>query len=289
MVRAVIEDAARLAFVALCSAAFVLSCFVCPALADEDEQEDSPSPVQVEQSQVETYNYNGQLDYLGQLLANQNDLLREVKTSNNELLALLVADTHEGEDVETDKDEEPSEEVRLLEHIDDSLSELTGTVREDEQEIQYNLDRAAQQTFVCYGNVSPTGTYASYAAGFIPRLGWSDHYVFLQDTNGSYVMVMGRLTSPDANTIVGDGCSWIRWYYSGSNGYVVERGSGDVSVTLNNHMVCSDLPNWPLLGDASVELQRRELMFYAIVATVWACLAVVWRFGLRMRTSVVSE
>lgn len=283
------QDAARLAFVTLCAAALVLSCFVCPALADEDEQEVSSAPVQVEQPQIETYNYNGQLEYLGQLLANQNDLLREVKTSNNELLALLVADTHEGEEVTTVEEEEPSEEVKLLEHIDDSLSMLSGSVREEEQEIQYNVERAATQAFVCYGNVAPTGTYASYAAGFIPRLGWSDNYVYLQDTNGSYVMVMGKLTSPDANTIVGNNCEWIRWYYSGSNGYVVERGSGNVSVTLNNHMVCSDLPSWPLLGDASVELQRRELMFYAIVATVWACLAVVWRFGLRMRTSVVSE
>ncbi len=177
------------------------------------------------------------------------------------------------------------QQVDLLTKIDETLTQISG--RDESMQLQESGPvRASSVAFVAYANAPANGTYAQYAVGILPKIGWDDHYVFLQDANSSYVMAYGNLSRVDDNTISGSDVHWVRWYYSGTQyGYQTESGQGQVSVTLNNHVVLSSLSDFPTLGDGTEQL-RREVMFYAFVAVTIFCLASVWNFTIRLRGAV---
>lgn len=146
-----------------------------------------------------------------------------------------------------------------------------------------NLD-AASQSWTVYANASPTGTYATYAKQLIPKMGWDDDYVYFQDSSSSYVLVYGPLDFRSAGTFTGSDCKYVRWYYSGSgSGYLVQSGHGDISVSVGNYVVLSNLGDYPLLDDG-VTLLRQEVCFYAVVAVVLYSLHCAWSFLLRNRS-----
>lgn len=242
----------------------------CGAYADEETA--APSGV----------DYTSQLE--GIRIEVQN-LSSDVQTLSTELQKQEVL-----ESVETES--ETSRQVELLSTISEQLTTISGNTAEATETATDSLGgtRAASVTLSAYSNVSPTGAYATYAAGYLPRLGWSDHYCFLQDSNSSYVMVWGDLTKEDATTITGSSCNWVRWYYfQQSTGYIMESGTGAVSISTNDHVVLSDLDGWPMLSGSSDELLRREVMWYAVVGIAVFSLLHVWSFSLRTRTSVVPE
>lgn len=139
-------------------------------------------------------------------------------------------------------------------------------------------------TFTVYSHVSPTGTYATYAKQIIPKMGWDDDYVYFQDSSSSYTLVYGSLDYRTAGTFTGQGCNYVRWYYSGTgSGYVVQSGTADVSVSVGNYVVLSNLGNYPLLDDG-ITLLRQEVCFYALVAVILFSLHTVWSFLLRNRS-----
>lgn len=183
--------------------------------------------------------------------------------------------------VEGEKDE-----LDYLISIDDKLSEITLRETAEDAEVQaVGGTRATTYTFGAYTNPSPTGTYATYALGLLPRVGFGEHYVYLQDTQSSYVFVWGELTATSSSQVTGD-AKWVRWYNAGTQyGYVQESGSGSVTVNTNNHVIISDLQGWPMLTGSNSEMVRREVGFYAQVAVVLFVLAGVWSFTLRYRTS----
>lgn len=129
-----------------------------------------------------------------------------------------------------------------------------------------------------YGNASPTNQYAVYAAGLIKEVPLNGHYAFLQDTATSYVFVAGTGDSLAALS----GASWWRWYNAGNlRGWVLERGSGSVSVRDSEYTVLSDLEGYPALQDSGIEQLRREVMLYASVVVVAHVLGRVWSYQLR--------
>lgn len=144
-------------------------------------------------------------------------------------------------------------------------------------------------TFTAYANVLPTSTYATYARQIVPKMGWKDDYVFMQDSSSSYVLFYGDIDFASAGTFSGTGCDYIRWYFSGNSaGYVVQRGNADVVANVGNYMVCSSLDKYPLLDDG-VTLFRQEVCFYALVAVIVYSLHCALSFTLRMRATAVSE
>lgn len=173
-------------------------------------------------------------------------------------------------------------ELDYLASIDAKLDGLAP----DEVEIEQQESRAAVSinTFTAYQNVSPTGAYASYAKGMLPKVGFNQHYCFLQDSNSSYVFVWGDLRN--GNSITGTNVIWVRWYYANNNvGYVEEFGGGDVTISPNNHVILTDLGNHPML-DANDELFRKEVGYYAVVTVALFSLVSVWGFVVRLRGSV---
>lgn len=180
-------------------------------------------------------------------------------------------------------------ELQVLQRIDSKLLEVVGSTVADGDIDMTSYDRAASLVLTAYGNTSPTSQYANYARGIVPKLGWDDHYVFLQDGTSSYVMVWGDLELADSNTITGSGCKYTRWYFvNQSTGYQCESGTSDVSVTLRGYQVISDLGDLPMFSETSDELTRRELMLYAVVAVCVFSLHSVWRYLLRNRAGIAD-
>lgn len=175
--------------------------------------------------------------------------------------------------------------------IDEKLSDISSKMAVPEEQEQKSVTRAASFNFVAYQNVSPTNQYACYASGIIPRMRWSEHYVFLQDTSSSYVMVYGdSLEYSGNNTFTGTSCRYVRWYYSNQTvGYLTESGTADVSVSTSGHVVLSDLATYPMLEGTEQHCIRVEVAFYACVALVIRTLHHVWRFTLRNGNGTMAD
>ena len=177
-----------------------------------------------------------------------------------------------------------------LSSIEDKLSTIAGNSSEPEIAEQKSVQtRASSIAFVAYSNAPSSGTYVNYASGYLSQMGYSDNYVFLQDTSSSYVFVFGDLSPIDTNTISGSNVKWVRWYYSNNNvGYVMETGQSNVTITTNNHVVLSSLPKWPSMSGSSDEQLRKEVGFYALVLVSCSVLRDIWSFLVRMRTASLS-
>lgn len=251
------------------------------ALADETE------PVQPVQS---TPDYSTRLDTLS---GDVERLRQTVEGQRSEIVTHLITMetlmTPLPEPVETvEKKEEKSEETKQLEKIGEQLEsiqkELTPEVVEVEEQKPVSATKATV-TFTAYGNANPTNQYAQYSIGLLPRLGYGEHYIYLQDTSSSYVFVYGDLRRTDTNSYSGN-AKYVRWYYVNNvNGYVQENGSGNVIVSTAGHVVMSDLEDRPMLAVGS-ELIRREVGFYALTACSIFCLASVLGFCVRLRGAV---
>lgn len=270
-------------FSALVASAVALVALPARALADEGE--DVAQPVVVPST---TYDYSQKLDTISQDVrgvGSSVDLERTDVVNHLITIETLLSPTPEPEPVQEVK-EEKSDELKTLESIDKGIEALSETLATEvvEVEQQAPLKAASRATFAAYANASPTNQYAYYAAGYLPRMGFGEHYAYLQDTSSSYVLVWGNLTESDGG-ITGSG-QWVRWYYaSNSVGYVTETGSGSVTVSPSGHVVLSDLDGYPMLvvGD---ELLRREVGFYAVVACAVFCLSSVLGFCVRLRGAV---
>ena len=186
-------------------------------------------------------------------------------------------------DVKSVEDEEKSDETKELEKIGKRLEGIQETLVTTGEEIEEQKPLSgskAAASFSAYANVSPTNQYALYAEGFMPRMGYKDHYVFLQDTSSSYVLVWGSLDKSGSN-ITGN-ANWVRWYYqNNASGFVQESGSGNVTINPSGHVVLTDLDGYPMLGVEN-ELLRKELGYYGLVAVCVYSLFHVLGFTLRV-------
>lgn len=136
----------------------------------------------------------------------------------------------------------------------------------------------ASISLTAYGNVSPTNQYAVYSQGLLKEVPLNGHYVFMQDSATSYVFVAGK---GDSLAALSD-ASWWRWYNAGVNrGWVLERGTGSVSVRDGDYTVLSDFEGYPGLQDSGIEQIRREVAMYALVLAVAHVLYSVWTYELR--------
>lgn len=193
------------------------------------------------------------------------------------------------EDVKEDAKEEKAEEQSgkvATEQVKDSQAteDVEETGKEQPMEdTSTEVGEPLQQTratisLSAYGNVSPTNQYAVYSTGLLKEVPYDGHYVFLQDTNQSYIMVVGKGDSPYSL----QDCKWWRWYNAGVNvGWVLERGSGSVSVSAGRYQIISDFDGYPALQENSTEVLRREVSLYALVAAVMHVLYCVWSYELR--------
>lgn len=253
----------------------------CNALAEDDEGVTSYTGAPVSAPSLD---YSSRFDSLdGAVSVLNGNLAIQQETLDRHLTNIEQLLTPEPE---VPKDENAKDELDYLISIDDKLSEITlkDTVENEVQPITREGAKAASVTLTAYANSPATGTYATYALGMLPRVGFNEHYVFVQDTQSSYVFAWGELSPTSSTAISGTG-SWVRWYNAGTQiGYVQESGTGSVTVNTGNHIVISDLQGRPMLTGSNSEVVRKEVGFYAQVACVLFSLATVWAFLLRMRS-----
>lgn len=219
-----------------------------------------------------------------------NDLpVVQVNTDNTETNKKIDQLTHVMGEVSTKLDK--LEDIdKGLDDVESSVTGVSGKVdgiiagqATPEPAPVEKLAAGSRLVINAYANVSPTGTYATYAKQLIPKMDWNDDYVYVQDSSSSYVIVWGDLEYHSAGTVTGSQCEYVRWYYSGTgSGYVVQSGSGDVELNLGNYVVLSSLGDYPLLDDGFT-LYRQEVAFYALCAVVIYSLHHCWGFLLRMR------
>lgn len=244
-------------------------------------------PTELEQPATET-TQQPEPDLVVQV--DQSQVLQQLDTISIQLdnLTQVVTPVPDKDEIKTDDENEDSPELTQLKEINDKVGILTnGQIEPEETELK-PVKAAANVTVVAYGNVSPTSQYAHYAAQIVPKMQWNDDYVFVQTANSEYYLFWGDLSQPDSGTITGT-AMWVRWYFTGNTtGYVMQDGSGQVSISTNGYTVLSTKGNYPLLDDGT-DMLHKEVTFYALVACALFSLRYVWAFLVRMRGSVVSE
>lgn len=266
-----------------CALALALCCPL-PAMADEEDA--------VESGSTGVMDYSDFLEDLDSHLVEGNQDrnwgYEQIVTHLLTIESYLEPKPEPVEIVDEVSIEEGPTEIELLEHIDETLTEL---VEEPEPVQKEGVEplRATRLSLSAYTNVSSTNQYAEYAKGLLPRVGFDKHYCFLQDEQQAYTFVWGNLSKVDATTISGTDCCYMRWYWaSQSQGWLVQSGTADVAISTGSRVVLSDLEGFSML-DAQQDSLRKEVGFYAVVAAALFSLRFVWSFLVRMRGSVVSE
>lgn len=255
----------------LTSLVFVLV-FCSTAMAEETESIDSGS-----QDVLVAQTFDD-----GPIRQRIDGLTGHVQAIEEKIDQLITIQTPKEEKTEANAPE--SEELAELKSINENIGILIEQNNADPDAPQKSDSlRASTITSVAYGNVSPTSQYATYASNVLPKLGWSEHYVFWQDGQQSYVMAWGDL-GYENRTFTGSGCNYLHWYWQSQQaGYVVESGTANISLSSAGYTVLSDLDVWPALPNQTNEVMRREIMLYSVVAVAAASLAFVWSYTLRNR------
>lgn len=191
----------------------------------------------------------------------------------------------EGNAEEKDSEEEVSQDTGEDEtHETEGVSskQLLQSGNDEDESITVSSVKAlgdrASVTFSAYANMNPSSTYALYAEGLLKEVGQDESYCLVQDSNASYAFVVGKADSISSFS----DARWWRWYNTTGYGWRLERGSGNASVNAGSFQVISNLKGYPSLVTEVQEVFRREVMFYALVATCVFCLASVWGFSIRV-------
>lgn len=149
-------------------------------------------------------------------------------------------------------------------------------------------DSRASLPGAVYESVSPNSSYANFASALLPKLGWSDDYVFFRGGENEYFFVYGNLDF-QGGRFVGSGCSFTRFYYSGSSrGYLCDSGTSDVSLSVDGYIVLSNLGLYPTLTGSDA-LSTHMLAFVSSVALGLFAISRLLSFTLRTRMEVVSN
>ena len=211
----------------------------------------------------------------------------EVPETVDETKKEVIEDAKEEKTIEPVATEEPKQEpdTKAKEAVEEEREELS--MEDDPTKVEYAEPiggTKAPISITAWTNSNPTSQYAHYAEGLLSEVPYGGHYVFVQDTQQSYVFAVGEGDSISSLT----NGKWWRWYNVQGRGYILERGSGNISVSAGDYTVLSDFSEWPSLVEETGEVTRREIMLYACAAAVGALLARIWSFCLRWAT-VSSE
>lgn len=117
-----------------------------------------------------------------------------------------------------------------------------------------------------YGSIGTT--YLEYMRGFLPKLGFRDHYVSARTSQYDYIFAYGSLEYT-GSLFRGNNITVIRWNTYNTGTYY---SSVESSFNLNpsGYMVYSDLTNiYPSLADTAGISSRQILILLTIMGLVW--------------------
>ena len=159
-------------------------------------------------------------------------------------------------------------------YIDDELdSDLYDYVQDNQYDfpdpdldIDYDEPQVYSNYDTYYGAIS--STYLEYMRGFLPKLGFKDHYVAARTGQYTYVFAFGDLEYT-GRLFTGRDITVITFYTNnnGSYSYAVESA---FTLDTNNYLVYSDLSDvYPSLADTSGISSRQILILLTIMGLVW--------------------
>lgn len=118
-----------------------------------------------------------------------------------------------------------------------------------------------------YGAIS--STYLEYMRGFLPKLGFRQHYVASRTSQYTYIFAYGEELSFNGSRFVGSNIQVITWNTSG-NGSVYHNVEGSFSLNPGNFLVYTDLTGiYPTLTDLAGFTSRQLIIAFSIVFLVW--------------------
>lgn len=118
-----------------------------------------------------------------------------------------------------------------------------------------------------YGAIS--STYLEYMRGFLPKLGFKQHYVASRTGQYTYIFAYGEELSFNGSRFIGSDIQVITWNTSGS-GSVYHNVEGSFSLNPGNFLVYTDLTGiYPTLTDLAGFTSRQLIIMFSIVFLVW--------------------
>lgn len=159
----------------------------------------------------------------------------------------------------------PSDPVGLIENNDgyDIIPESSPSLDFDNYDDEID-PLASYNTY--YGSIS--STYLEYMRGFIPKLGFRDHYVAARTSQYNYIFAFGNIEFT-GSLFRGNNINVVTFntYNNGSYSFNVESS---FNLNPSGYMVYSDLSDmYPSLADSSSFTARQILFILIIMGLVW--------------------
>lgn len=174
-----------------------------------------------------------------------DDIYQELLDKLNDVDFNFSGDSH--------ADEEPEEG-----YIDDSDLAFDSDL-DSEFDLYANYD-------TYYGSISTT--YLEYMRGYLPKLGFREHYVGARTGQYEYIFAYGEDLSYSGNLFTGRNVHVIKWW-TNNNGSFSHNVESSFNLSSNNYLVYSDLSDaYPSLADLSGFTLRQILILACITALV---------------------
>lgn len=117
-----------------------------------------------------------------------------------------------------------------------------------------------------YGSIG--STYLEYMRGYLPKLGFREHYVAARTSQYQYIFAYGEDLSFNGNLFTGHDINVVTWL-TNNNGSFSHNVESSFNLSANNYLVYSDLSDiYPTLSDLSGFTLRQILILAVIVALV---------------------
>lgn len=117
-----------------------------------------------------------------------------------------------------------------------------------------------------YGAIGTT--YLEYMRGFLPKLGFKDHYVAARTSQYDYIFAYGDLEFT-GTLFRGNNITVIRWNTYNTGTYY-HGNESSFNLSTGGYMVYSDLSNfYPSLADTAGISSRQILILLTIMGLVW--------------------
>lgn len=133
-----------------------------------------------------------------------------------------------------------------------------------------------------YGGIGTT--YLEYMRGFLPKLGFDDHYVASRVSQYQYIFAYGSDLSFDGALFTGTDIMVITWY-TNNNGIYTSGFQSVFSLDPSNYMVYTDLTNiYPSLADSGDFSLRQIVLFLGILVTFYTVGLFIKGFTVKRRS-----
>lgn len=118
-----------------------------------------------------------------------------------------------------------------------------------------------------YGAIS--STYLEYMRGFLPKLGFKEHYVAARVSQYTYIFAYGTSLEYTGTLFRGTNMRVVSFYTNGNGSYSVSTESS-FNLYPNSCLVYSDLSmDYPSLSDTTGISSRQILILLTIMGLVW--------------------